>query len=81
MKVKGKSQKVISWILTLSMMVGLFVGIIPNKEAKASASSVSIAGDFNGWNPDANLLTTVSEGVWEGTIEIPEAKTYGYKGV
>ena len=33
------------------------------------AKNVSVIGDFNGWNPEANLLTATGRaGVWEGRV-------------
>ena len=34
-----------------------------------NASAVSVMGDWNGWNPDANQLSPRSDGsgIWEGT--------------
>ena len=37
------------------------------------ASSVRVAGDFNGWNINANVLTPSANGWWEGGIAGPEA--------
>jgi len=33
-----------------------------------NAERVSVVGDFNGWNPTANNLSSSSAGVWEGFI-------------
>jgi len=33
-----------------------------------NAESVSVVGDFNGWNPGVNNLTPTSAGVWEGFV-------------
>ena len=34
-----------------------------------NARRVSVMGDFNGWNPDANVLTPrESSGIWEGFV-------------
>ena len=37
------------------------------------ASSVRVAGDFNGWNINANVLAPSGNGWWEGGIAGPEA--------
>ena len=42
------------------------------------AKAVSVAGDFNDWDPTANVLTLGSDGVWAG--DVPEAAPgQGYK--
>src|SRR5665213_1400424 len=39
-----------------------------------NAKQVSVIGDFNGWNPQSNFLSScTSEGVWEGFIPNVEA--------
>jgi len=35
------------------------------------ATRVAVAGDFNGWDPDAFLLRRVGGGWWEITLELP----------
>ena len=37
------------------------------------ASSVRVVGDFNGWNINANVLSSSANGWWEGGIAGPEA--------
>ena len=37
------------------------------------ASSVRVVGDFNGWNLNANVLSSSANGWWEGGISGPEA--------
>jgi 1,4-alpha-glucan branching enzyme len=35
------------------------------------ATAVSLIGDFNGWNPLANPLKRMPDGVWMVTVELP----------
>ena len=39
-----------------------------------AAKAVSVAGDFNHWNEDANCMTAVADGIWEAYI--PGVKQY-----
>ncbi|MCA9824803.1 MAG: 1,4-alpha-glucan branching protein GlgB [Dehalococcoidia bacterium] len=45
-----------------------------------NAASVSVIGDFNGWDSEANPLEPVqSSGIWEGTVgKVGEGETYKY---
>jgi len=44
----------------------------------SKAHTVAIAGDFNGWNPQANLLEdSEGDGVWTGTLKL-EPGRYEY---
>jgi 1,4-alpha-glucan branching enzyme len=47
-----------------------------------NASSVAVIGDFNGWNPDAHMLTPRedSSGIWEGVIDgVREGALYKFR--
>ena len=33
-----------------------------------AARAVSVAGEFNGWDVNANPMTAVADGVWEATV-------------
>ena len=49
--------------------------------AHASASSVHLAGDFNGWDPGAQELSDEDgDGVWTVTLEVAPGR-YEYKFV
>src|SRR5689334_13948021 len=44
-----------------------------------NARSVSVIGSFNGWNKDANLLSPVGGGVWQGLIpDVRSGAKYKY---
>jgi 1,4-alpha-glucan branching enzyme len=45
-----------------------------------NADRVSVIGDFNGWNPDANALhARGGSGIWEGFVpDLPKGSTYKY---
>ena len=34
-----------------------------------NAVSISVAGDFNGWNESANVMEQISSGIWEAVID------------
>lgn len=34
-----------------------------------NADAVSVVGDFNGWDTEANFMLPVAPGIWEGIIE------------
>lgn len=44
-----------------------------------NAKSVSIAGDFNEWKKDENMLEKISEGVWEGYLPFVMEQYQAYK--
>jgi serine protease AprX len=44
-----------------------------------SARSVSVAGDFNEWNPARTLFVKQSAGIWRAEIEPPACGRYLYK--
>ena len=48
-------------------------------DSAGEAKSMTLAGDFNGWNPGANPMKLV-DGRWEATIELAEGVRY-YKFV
>ena len=33
------------------------------------AEAISVVGDFNGWNLDANFMLPIADGIWEGIID------------
>ena len=44
-----------------------------------NAKAVSLVGEFNGWNPDAQPMTWIDGGVWETTVQdIPLYTAYKY---
>lgn len=43
------------------------------------AKAVSIAGDFNGWNPEEYPLVKISDGVWETTLPFVLEQFSAYK--
>lgn len=45
-----------------------------------NAKAVSIVGDFNQWNPDADPMTKISDGVWEcyTSFVFPQYQTYKF---
>ena len=34
-----------------------------------NAKRVSVAGDFNGWNPDLNEMHSIDGGIWEASVD------------
>jgi 1,4-alpha-glucan branching enzyme len=44
------------------------------------ADSVSLAGDFNNWDPNANPMTKDAAGLWKATVDLKPG-TYHYKFV
>jgi 1,4-alpha-glucan branching enzyme len=44
-----------------------------------NANSVSVIGDFNGWNPAANIMHPTRAGVWEGFVpQVGQGALYKY---
>ncbi|HAJ57788.1 MAG TPA: hypothetical protein DCL35_08535 [Candidatus Omnitrophica bacterium] len=50
------------------------------KISAPDAGWVGIAGDFNGWKPDALAAQKDKKGVWKATLTVPTG-TYEYKFV
>jgi len=42
------------------------------------AQSVFLAGSFNDWNPDAQLMNRDDEGIWRTSLELPPGR-YEFK--
>ena len=34
-----------------------------------NAKSVSVIGDFNGWNANSNVMKKISQGIWEAYVK------------
>jgi 1,4-alpha-glucan branching enzyme len=49
--------------------------------AAPEATLVMLAGNFNGWNKQANPMTVNSNGVWSLVMDLKKGKTYYYKFV
>jgi 1,4-alpha-glucan branching enzyme len=49
--------------------------------AAPEASFVTIAGNFNGWNPQAAPLLKDSNGTWSVKLDLPKGRKYYYKFV
>lgn len=46
-----------------------------------SATTVSVTGDFNDWNPLATFFARDSSGLWRAEVELPPPGSYQYKFV
>lgn len=49
-------------------------------EAK-DATTASVVGDFNGWNPTEGLLSKLKTGTFKNTFELPKDASYEFKYV
>lgn len=49
-------------------------------EAK-DATTASVVGDFNGWNPAEGLLSKLKTGTFKNTFELPKDASYEFKYV
>lgn len=45
------------------------------------ASSVTIAGEFNDWNPQSHALKQRKDGVWSITLRLSREREYQYRFV
>jgi len=45
------------------------------------ASSIAVAGDFNGWDPEATRFAPADHGFWHAAIPVPASGDYRYKFV
>jgi ankyrin repeat protein len=43
-----------------------------------TSATVSVAGEFNGWNTDAHPMTLAAVGIWKTTVKLPPGD-YAYK--
>lgn len=48
-------------------------------EAVNGAKTVAIAGEFNGWNADAQVLKKQKDGSYKTTVELPVSGEYQYR--
>ena len=49
-------------------------------EAK-DATSASVIGDFNGWNPADGILSKLKTGTFKNTFDLPKDASYEFKYV
>ncbi|MBC7439158.1 MAG: isoamylase early set domain-containing protein [Flavobacterium sp.] len=49
-------------------------------EAK-EATSASVVGDFNGWNPADGILSKLKTGTFKNTFDLPKDASYEFKYV
>ena len=54
---------------------------IPFRINAPEAKKVSLVGDFNGWDPQANQMNKNPEGVWGTICPLERGKSYAYKFV
>lgn len=47
-------------------------------EAK-DATTASVVGDFNNWDPEAGALGKLKNGAFKGTFELPASATYEFR--
>lgn len=45
----------------------------------ADASQIAIVGDFNDWNPQADLMKALKDGSFSHTIELPVDAKYEFR--
>ena len=48
-------------------------------EAAYEGASVSVVGDFNGWNPEATPMTRLKSGTWKATVDLAVERTYAFR--
>ncbi len=49
--------------------------------ARPEARAVSLAGEFNGWDPSAQPMKQRKDGVWSVTLRLPRNQQYAYRYV
>lgn len=49
-------------------------------EAK-DATTASVVGDFNEWNPEEGLLKKQKNGIFKATLELPTSQSYEFRYV
>jgi len=51
------------------------------RKAASGASSVALAGDFNGWDPQSTPLARKKTGDFHVTLELPPGREYQFRYV
>lgn len=50
-----------------------------SKEEAQDAGQIAIVGDFNDWNPEANVMKALKDGSFSHTVELPAGATYQFR--
>jgi len=50
-----------------------------SKEEAQDASQVAIVGDFNDWNPEADVMKALKDGSFSHTVELSVGATYQFR--
>lgn len=49
------------------------------KDQAEGASQIAVVGDFNGWNPEAAVMSPLKDGSFSLTIELEAGNTYRFR--
>lgn len=49
------------------------------KTVVESANSISVVGEFNEWNPKADLMKQLKSGDFSATVELPQGSEYQFR--
>jgi 1,4-alpha-glucan branching enzyme len=49
------------------------------KEEANGAAVVAVLGNFNNWNPEADVMKALKDGSFSHTIELPTGATYQFR--
>ncbi len=52
---------------------------VPAAERVRDAGSVALVGDFNGWHPDAGIMTPLKNGDFKCVLELEAGKAYEFR--
>ncbi len=55
--------------------------LVDMSREEISAGGVHLAGSFNGWDYDANPMTSIGNGIYSATIQLEENSTHTYRFV
>ncbi len=55
------------------------VGFKVEKEVAGGAGSMSLVGDFNGWNPGAHPMKALKDGSFTVTIDLETGREYQFR--
>lgn len=52
---------------------------LSNKEMPVEVNSVSLLGDFNGWDPDATPMKYLKRGAYQATLELEPNREFQFR--
>ena len=70
-----------SGIFAFSPFINYLERMITFQYHNHSATTISLAGSLNGWDPTRTLMKEITAGIWQVSLPLPPAGSYQYKYV